>query len=609
MVPPAGILDAWKNDEYNGMISGPAAVVEHLSGKLARMPMIGRYALATQHVAARVNSIARYFGFSRPTLPENMHLTGHGSYGNMTNSNVHDTAIKLTLDVKQETTIDSRVNGQHGDDEMTLKSIFTREAFLTAFTWTPLVGSETVLWSASNVPTHFQTSSYTSVTGTGFHLTPMCFASLPFHYWRGTIKYRFMVVATPSHRGKLMIKFDPYQVASNDTNVVYTHMLDLEKDRDFTVEVGWGQGLNYLEIPILDNTSTPYYGQTRRTVLQGFANGVIEVAIQNPLTCVNSTVNFDATILVFVSAGDDFELVGPDDSTIRNLTYFPQGGSELTDAARGDGDPENAQETFKFGQIGLVPENLLIHDGDPITSFRQCLKRYALSQVISMSNNDFGTIKLTQSDFPFYRGISYNTDISVPQLNGLHTVLVGSPTPVPIPYNVVNTTLLNYLTPAYVCRRGGLRRMYILPNNINGSWTNYVSITREVRKKVYSLVQGVLPATISQATATAALNTHLDLSPTMWNGAHRMDPNNTGALHVELPYHNNRRFYTAKRLNMRNPSNGFQSHTLSAYIRTDPDSRQTIYDYVSVAEDFNLSYFTGCPIAFFPPKPVAIVPP
>jgi hypothetical protein len=56
-------------------------------------------------------------------------------YPNIANSNVHDTAMKLTLDVKQENTVDTRVLGLAGEDEMTISSIAKRQSYLTQFGW------------------------------------------------------------------------------------------------------------------------------------------------------------------------------------------------------------------------------------------------------------------------------------------------------------------------------------------------------------------------------------------------------------------------------------------------------------------------------------------
>jgi len=591
MVPQSGIIEAWKNDEYKGMVSGPAAIVEHVAGRLRNAPVIGPYAMATQTVASTVGSIARFFGFSRPSMPEQAMFTTEIPCGNTTNTNVHDQSIRLALDAKQETTIDSRVNGLDGSDEMSIKSIITRESYLTRFTWTTAASNETLLWTSYVTPSQFARST-ANVAGTSapFHMTALAFGTLPFHYWRGTLIFRFMIVASPYHKGKLVVKFDPRQFFSSEYNTNLTHMIDIEEDKDFEVAVGWSQGLNYLRVPYLTAASQPFY-QTTRLPLDVNHNGVIEVSVHNGLTSPNSVANNDVQVLVFVRAGDDFEVTTPDDNTMSQVTYFPQSGEINLNADAQQEDPEKAHVRFTVGNTAAVPLMNAIHFGDPVTSFLQCLKRYQLSTVISSSINDFAVWDLLTSDFPLLRG-------RAPE--ALDEVTSGTP-PTTYAWNYTNTTLLTYLTPAYQCRRGGLRRMYFLPGPDNPSFTGLTAVTREVRSARQSFFTAPLPA--SSTDPVLLKRRVLALFPSMWKGAHLTTTVRNNVVNVELPYQNNRRFIPGKRANFTEPSVGLTSHRLTAHIRTTDASRAYIADYVSVAEDFNLSFYTGPPKMWLAPSP------
>lgn len=592
LVPQMGMLDAWKNDEYNGMISGPAAIVEHVAGRLKNAPVIGPYAMATQTIASTAGSIARFFGFSRPTMPENAMMTYNAGFGNLTNTNVHDHAVKLALDAKQETTIDSRVMGLGGEDEMTIKSIVTRESYLTRFVWPISAANESILWSSHVTPNLFAVDSGGSGVPPAFHLTPICFGSLPFHYWRGTIKFRFMVVASPYHKGKIVIRYDPRAFVSSEYNINYSHILDIEKDMDFTVEVGWAQGLNYLQVLPMTDGSQINYGTTRRTFLPE-TNGVLEVSVHNGLTSPSSTVNNDVTVAVFVSAGDDYEVCGPDETTISKISYFPQMGEEELNADADIGDPEESHITYKIASVGHSPYMLAIHSGDPVVSFRQCLKRYQLATIWSQgaTSNDWTLWDLVTSDFPLYRGKAPGA---------IDTVTFGTP-PVTIQNNYFNTTLLNYLTPAYVCRRGGIRRLYVLPTAPNPTWSGLTTVTRYMRQIAQSFVTIPLPTNVTNEFDLR--RRLLGIFPIMWNGTHLVNPDQNNSINVELPYHNNRRFSPAKRADFTTPSLGLTSHRLTTVVRCDAQSRSAIFDYVSVAEDFQLAFFTGCPKVWFYPNP------
>lgn len=587
----AGIIDSWRNDEYSGMVSGPAAIVEHVAGKLRNAPIIGKYAMATQTVASAAGSIARFFGFSRPSIPEQASPTMEIPFGNTTNTNVHDASIRLALDAKQETTVDTRVNGLDGKDEMTIASIVTRESYLTRFTWPVTASNETLLFTSYVTPMQFAKSTAT-VAGTSapFHMTALAFGSLPFHYWRGSLIFRFMIVASPYHKGKLVVKFDPRQFFSSEYNTNLTHIVDIEEDKDFELTVGWSQGLNYLRVPYLTTALVPFYGTTRLP-LDVNHNGAIEISVHNALTSPNSVANNDLQVLVFVRAGEDYEVTTPDDNIMSQVTYFPQSGEIALNADRDQEDPDAAHVNFTVGKVGMVPEMNAIHFGDPVVSFRQCLKRYQLYTIWSSSVNDFAIWDLLTSDFPLYRG-------RAPE--ALDTVTVTAP-PSTYNWNYVNTTLLSYLTPAYQCRRGGLRRMYVLPGPDNPSFAGLATVTREVRSARQSFFTAPL---VSNTVDPILLKRRvLAIFPSMWKGAHVTTTSKNQSICVELPYQNNRRFVPGKRANFTEPSIGLTSHRLTAHIRTTEASRAYIADYVSVAEDFSLSFYTGPPKMWLAPSP------
>jgi hypothetical protein len=88
-----------------------------------------------------------------------------------------DTSSKLTLDVKQETTVDPRVVGLSDTDEMAIRSISMRESLLTAFGWQIDSAAGDHLFSVAVTPVVYD------VFNSGpdeFHLTPSAFATLPF---------------------------------------------------------------------------------------------------------------------------------------------------------------------------------------------------------------------------------------------------------------------------------------------------------------------------------------------------------------------------------------------------------------------------------------------
>eukprot|EP01084_Bolivina_argentea_P113537 202308_1 len=110
-----GLEEEWESqaDEYapNGIISSTSTTVARVAGLLTSAPSIGPYALATQMAASTVSNIARLFGYSRPPVLTDINSYKQMNLGNLANTNVSDAVMKLSLDAKQELSVDPRIMG------------------------------------------------------------------------------------------------------------------------------------------------------------------------------------------------------------------------------------------------------------------------------------------------------------------------------------------------------------------------------------------------------------------------------------------------------------------------------------------------------------------
>lgn len=248
-IPTSADMDALvpqSGDEYGqGIVSKPMGVLAKTAGALRSIPMISAYARAVEMAAGSMSSIATMFGYSRPNVVADIEQYKPMFLGNMANTRGADTAIKLALDPKQELTIDPRTMGLGSSDEMSIASIAKRESYLTQFPWTVSSQPETILWTSKVSPVLWDTLTIGS--DTEYHFPATCFATMPFLKWRGSMKFRFQVVCSNFHKGRLKIVYDPYAFESNEYNTNFTHVVDISKDKDFTVEIGWGHPLAYCQ--------------------------------------------------------------------------------------------------------------------------------------------------------------------------------------------------------------------------------------------------------------------------------------------------------------------------------------------------------------------------
>lgn len=611
--PQSGEYDPQADEYGTGVISKPAASIARAAGALATAPIIGAYAKATQIGANAIAAVANVFGYSRPIYVGDIEPYKPTFLGNMANTNATDTSNKLTLDMKQELTCDSRTMGLDGTDEMSIKSIATRESFLTSIAWNVSDTTEFHLWSAEVNPQIWNDLLVASVRE--YHMPACCFAALPFKYWRGSMKYRFQIVASAFHKGRLKIVYDPSFPLTNEYNTNYTRVIDLAEERDFTVEIGWGQQQAYLrKREMLGSTSPPWSYSTLTADAGDLANGIISMYVVNELTVPNSTANNDISINVFVSCGDDIEFAAPDENHIRDLSWFtPQSGEygEIYDTQSGEAEVADGHNTI-LESAPMKPEidesmaatNLTeadhtndIYFGDPIVSIRQLLKRYCFSQMIARNAINTTGMYLndaSRNDFPRYRG--YVSD-------GEHQVT----TPVnPTTYQFSNNTFLNYFTPAFTCRRGGLRWKYHLISNRPEGKSNLTVIRNsspEFSTGVGSVSLENDANNISKRAAQMREN-----FPSMVDGGYVTSADGNPVVEVELPYYRPQRFAFAKQSNLdfNRGTDSYYHDLLWMEQHSTEGSNNFIMAYSSVGEDYTLAFFTGAPVAYQQVDPTPI---
>lgn len=581
--PQMGMLDEYKD----APISKPATLLAKVAGSLQSIPQIAPYARATEMAASTVASIAKMFGFSRPVELAPIVPYKPTLVGNMANTNVADTSVKMTLDCKQETTVDSRVMGLSGKDELAIKSIACRESYLTTFAWDVDSTTEQLLWNSYVNP-----MTWDSVGADNeIHLPACAFAALPFDAWRGTMNFRFQIVASSFHKGRLKITYDPYFQQSNEYNVCYTHIIDIANERDFTVSMGWGQGKSMLNVATPSGTSTLFDTTSALSPdTNNQHNGIISVYVVNELAVPNTTVNNDIEVNVYVSAGDDIEFYDPSSDTMRDVTWFtPQIGllepqiGEVDDHSPAESAPMKLESIDEMAAT-VNPTDMTdaVYYGDPITSFRQCLKRYNYHRFRAKPLIGYTLSNFRLNDFPDYRGFAPDA---------VDQPLAGNP------FNYAKTTLVNYLTPAFVCRRGGMRWKYVREGDNEDSRGRLFQVNRIADSTGYLIAEeAVVPQNLGPAAVSAQMSRFM---PHTWDGANSVTKMQNPVQEIELPWYTNIRFFPGKRSN-NTAANFANFHTVTSIMTTADDGTALAgwHAYNSVAEDFNLAFYTGPPVMY-----------
>ena len=598
-------------DEYNEpIISRPASAVARIAGALSNVPVIAPFARATEIGAGAIAKVAKIFGFSSPTnleyspmIPLPKHSFAVTDIQNLTN--------KVTVDSKQEITLDPRTTGIQEDDELPIASIAGRESFLTTFTWDTTQDVETLLFNSRVDP------GLKVINGDEFHFTAAAFAALPFQYWRGTMRYRFQIVCSEYHKGRIRLVYDPDTGSDLSAyNTHYTTVHDISTEKDFTIDIGWGQKTPYRQSLKFETGS--YFGSSPiESVESDIGNGVLSVHILNKLTSP-SDAGVNVSVNVFVSMLDDFEVGAPsDDISVVRFRPEPPEATVLTTPNSGtiDGDMDCCDTPVTDPPLldNLADTNVEDPDvtkvffGEVIGSFRQLLKRSyrAETSTLPLSSTTPTVQNVSRGSFPIYGGqlpaASYPTESMVTEFDdGRYFV-------------PVETTMMNYLGRAFLGWRGSTRwtidassygdRGLIGSNSLSVSLSRNTSFTN--RNVVTPLTNSNAPdfsSIVMQAERGA--DTH---------GMMLCNTHINPILNVEIPYYLNKRFsYTAQDDEFISSVEGPPYNISSIFPESNSGNEDItlIRTFVSAGEDFNLFFFNGLPPVYFEPfYPVDAGPP
>lgn len=620
------VSQSGRMDEFGmGIISKPASAVAKAAGILERIPLIAPYARATEMVASATAGIAQLFGYSRPPIVSDIQIFKPYPQGNLANVDAPDATQGLGMDSKTELTIDSRTVGLDGVDQMAIKSIVTRESYLTSFQWSSLDTPESLLWNCRVTPSLY------GELGQEIHMTPMCHMAQLFRFWRGSIKFRFQVVCSDFHKGRMVVSYDPNGASVGvNFNTKYNRLLDLATDRDFEIIVGWGQAEPFL------NTFTPAVGATiysDSTVLTPQVaaerwNGTLQLNVVNRL--VSPATDAPVRVNVYVSMTDDYKFGEPTADNMSVFSLFPRASNptptfdpteflEITPTGQIEEEDPN-QETLESqsGEMGVgmgdntasvineakpmedkptdtmstmdianvqpaVDHTYDVFFGESPQSIRDLCKRYVLQRTWGVGRATSTTVQiLRQKDLPLYRG----DDPSGTDGGGATD-----------PTTFVNTHPIAWFTPCYAGWRGSLRRKYYFEGD------QFVNQTSVVNR--FPFIFDVPRIQIASITPVDSRDLTRILTNTFafrgFNGSAAAMSDQNRCLEIQLPFYASDRFRNSRQKNAPSLTSG--SHlTYFTVLEKSPSLSDflsgAIQEHVAAGEDFTLFFYTGVPIYY-----------
>jgi hypothetical protein len=521
---------------------------------------VGAFAQATSDVANGVASVARFFGFSRPIVVEKTMLIKHQPFSNGAHVSYFDTSKKLTLDPKQELSVDQSLGAVYEQDCMALKHITSRESFVESFTWdSDDVAMVTNLYSSYVDPLF--SSDVALPSGVLRQPAALTFAAFPFNYWRGSITYRFEIVCSKYHRGKLLFKFEP-NIAQKDLidsdqtklNQQDTIIVDIQELTEISITVPFVSDRAWLQVH--EDPSDPYLG-----ISPGFhyetSTGFLTVRPLNEL--VQPTSTSSVRVNVFVSSMD-LELSCPNNLAIKtNLTYT---------------ETESGALSTNILQQQTSNDNIYKHHfGEKVESFRALLKRYCTTHSIerTIGSSGYKTLVLNHGIYPSIFNYADSSNIA------------RDPAAIP--------SLFEYLRYGYLGMRGGYRWRYRPTSNTNLGDQAWIVTTLTT-----SADSNPAPESLNETNTNTAANRDPLFAKLDGSVVHNL--NLQGGAECEYPYFSNDLFRFTSAFGVL----GIHTHSdKTPNVKFTMSGRYTSADIVSIemdtasAEDFTFLRFQGAP--------------
>lgn len=370
--PTIGLTMQSKDEYGKGPVSGPASAIAYAMGALKDVPVIGRYATATSLVASSVGRAAAHLGYcNTPVIEDTKPL--RPSFAPVLASTQQGFPVeKLTLDPKCEITVDNTNLGNKSGDELDIRSLVTRESYLTTISWDDTRAVDYRLFQCGVTP---GLNDADAATNAKVYNTPLSWVAMLFQFWRGDIIFRFRVVASQYHRGRFRVTFDPAGTAGTNISNTATNqaacfnkIIDVSQDTNVEIRVPYHQALAWCKVSV-PLSNSPNWTTSNSNVfyhVNGTTNGMLVARVVNPVTGPTAAANI--SILVSVRAAENMEFAAPIDLGNRLSTFVPQ--SDEYDVS------DSTKISIATGPPVEEPSRYLTHMGECITTLRTLLHRY-----------------------------------------------------------------------------------------------------------------------------------------------------------------------------------------------------------------------------------------
>ncbi len=521
-----------------------------IAGALSSVPILSGICQPAGWVLRGMAGLASHFGYSKPNQNPQL-VIGNTNSGNNYYSAVSNgltAAPPLSLDCENQVTLSDQISITK-EDEMSMAFLKKVKMMYTTINWAASATTGTTLSAIGLRPDVFTSSGIRTNGGktvTYYMTHPVAYVGKSFQYYRGSIQIHLKMVGTQFHTGRLQITYTPKPYYSggsitaptlSTSNLSLRQIVDIRDDQEVL-----------LNIPYINNSDW---------LQRDYNMGQLSIIVLNPLVAPTTCAD-NIDILFYCTFGEDFELSCP--IQYDNLVPFsPQIGEDRVITNSGIGSSDIQPFDLKHDELCV---------GEAFTSIRQLLLRVGYVRSIAQYANTCQYMMF----WPW--------QTTVPSLNSSGTLTV----------NDYGGDSYNTLSQMYAFYRGGMRVAQLAsttgrPNLV--PFTGYLYDRTSSFSNVH-VQQGVTAwATLTSIYKTGAI-------PAVMVDA------NGNMSNVTVPYYNMNRM--SARVNFNTVNTGatqlnFYTQPLSTPVWCSGSAIAANSWAIArgVKDDFQLSYFVGCP--------------
>lgn len=560
----SGTVDERKTGPVERITSRMLRVSKALEG----VGFLSPYAAASSLFLTGANKVASIMGWSKPVMNKETIRMKNDLFANVACTMGNDTAHRIVLDPAQELSIGPEVCGTE-TDEMIIQHIANRCSYLQTFTWDTTDDAMSDLLYACSVTPNLVTVGNFSPKRI-VQPTAMAFAALPFYFWRGDIVFRFEVVCSQFHRGKLAVLYEPnlnqFGNIGSDLriNKQFVRVFDIQETNVFEVRVNWASYRSWLKV---GSYSTAFINNDMLLTNNGneFCNGCI---IVSPFTDLQSPDSTGVTINVYVYS-DNLQVNGlTEDNLYTDRAVVAAPGLAEIETESGSVSCINSLEVrcIDLNPSTASPDKICEeHFGEQPISFRALIKRYVTTNRIATGALAAGQYEFIGNIFP----------------------------PSSLPYGTTGASvrdLFTYLRYAYLGYKGGIRTIF----TANAAVQLGLSPLSALKAALYS------PTSYTADTVTTSTTTY---NSSHMEGAMISSVITGPAIHFETPFYTNNLFVFPfmEQLDDGLPSKDmmedkwFRMYRVTFYAPTAFTSSSKVTVDQAGAEDFSFMRFLGAP--------------